>query len=216
MVFHTHLVAYLDKLQWLSGSERMDVLGMKKPPPVLHIMDILKCWNGERQGMSLEILVGKQHWMDNLRCSSGPETMDALGMRILVHVLHTMDIWKCWSGPERMDAVGMRTIKLAAMNGHSNKVGQREWMPLVYEYLFKSGTTWKSWGATVGEREWILGMRILVAKRILRTSWGDKVGQNNRCPWNEDTCKLAAANGQLKVIKWARNNGCLGRRTLVQ
>lgn len=26
-----------------------------------------------------------------------------------------------------------------------------------------------------------------------------------RCPWNEDTCKCAAQEGHLDVLKWARS-----------
>jgi glycerol-3-phosphate dehydrogenase len=28
------------------------------------------------------------------------------------------------------------------------------------------------------------------------------------CPWDEETCSAAAANGHLEVLQWARANGC--------
>ena len=31
---------------------------------------------------------------------------------------------------------------------------------------------------------------------------------NNECPWDEDTCFEAAAQGHLDVLKWAREHGC--------
>jgi len=28
------------------------------------------------------------------------------------------------------------------------------------------------------------------------------------CPWDEETCSYAAANGQLEVLQWAREHHC--------
>ena len=36
---------------------------------------------------------------------------------------------------------------------------------------------------------------------------GLKQARGNGCPWNEDTCALAAHNGHLEVLQWARQNG---------
>jgi hypothetical protein len=30
----------------------------------------------------------------------------------------------------------------------------------------------------------------------------------NRCPWDEETCALAAEGGQPAVLRWAHANGC--------
>ena len=30
----------------------------------------------------------------------------------------------------------------------------------------------------------------------------------NGCPWDEDTCSMAAHNGHLEVLQWARTTGC--------
>jgi len=30
----------------------------------------------------------------------------------------------------------------------------------------------------------------------------------NKCPWNKDTCALAAHGGHLDILKWARANKC--------
>jgi hypothetical protein len=30
----------------------------------------------------------------------------------------------------------------------------------------------------------------------------------NGCPWNEDTCAMAAFGGHLASLQWARANGC--------
>jgi len=35
-----------------------------------------------------------------------------------------------------------------------------------------------------------------------------KWARENGCPWNENTCSLAAINRHLEVLKWARENGC--------
>lgn len=32
--------------------------------------------------------------------------------------------------------------------------------------------------------------------------------RENGCPWDEDTCSFAALNGHLEVLQWARANGC--------
>ena len=32
--------------------------------------------------------------------------------------------------------------------------------------------------------------------------------QANGCPWDAETCKVAALNGQLETLRWARENGC--------
>jgi hypothetical protein len=32
--------------------------------------------------------------------------------------------------------------------------------------------------------------------------------RTNGCPWDADTCKRAAGNGQLEVLQWLRANGC--------
>jgi hypothetical protein len=32
--------------------------------------------------------------------------------------------------------------------------------------------------------------------------------RENGCPWDESTCGFAAASGHLEVLKWARENGC--------
>lgn len=37
---------------------------------------------------------------------------------------------------------------------------------------------------------------------------GLKYARQNGCSWNEDTCKCAAENGDLDVLKWLRENGC--------
>jgi len=33
-------------------------------------------------------------------------------------------------------------------------------------------------------------------------------GKDNWCPWNERTCALVAAGGNLAVLQWAREHGC--------
>jgi len=35
-----------------------------------------------------------------------------------------------------------------------------------------------------------------------------KWARENGCPWNEWTCEYAASGGHLEVLKWARKNGC--------
>ena len=35
-----------------------------------------------------------------------------------------------------------------------------------------------------------------------------KWARNNGCSWDKNTCSEAAKNGYLKILKWARNNGC--------
>ena len=30
----------------------------------------------------------------------------------------------------------------------------------------------------------------------------------NGCQWRSDTCECAAQNGHLEILQWARNNGC--------
>ena len=35
-----------------------------------------------------------------------------------------------------------------------------------------------------------------------------KYARENGCPWDEWTCSFAARNGHLEVLKWARENGC--------
>jgi len=30
----------------------------------------------------------------------------------------------------------------------------------------------------------------------------------NGCPWDEQTCYMAARGGHLEVLQWARANGC--------
>jgi len=35
-----------------------------------------------------------------------------------------------------------------------------------------------------------------------------KWARKNGCPWNEYTCSCAALNGHLDILKWARENGC--------
>ncbi len=35
-----------------------------------------------------------------------------------------------------------------------------------------------------------------------------KWARANGCPWNQETCALAAKYGYLEVLKWARENGC--------
>jgi hypothetical protein len=30
----------------------------------------------------------------------------------------------------------------------------------------------------------------------------------NGCPWDGDTCTIAAERGHLEVLRWARANGC--------
>ncbi len=32
--------------------------------------------------------------------------------------------------------------------------------------------------------------------------------RENACPWNQDTCALAAKGGHLPLLQWARENGC--------
>jgi hypothetical protein len=32
--------------------------------------------------------------------------------------------------------------------------------------------------------------------------------RENDCPWNEETCYLAAKGGHLEMLQWARENGC--------
>ena len=36
-----------------------------------------------------------------------------------------------------------------------------------------------------------------------------KWARENGCPWDWRTCTYAALNGHLEVLKWARENGCL-------
>jgi hypothetical protein len=35
-----------------------------------------------------------------------------------------------------------------------------------------------------------------------------KWAHRNGCPWNEDTCAMAAKHGHLAVLQYARENGC--------
>ena len=35
-----------------------------------------------------------------------------------------------------------------------------------------------------------------------------KYAHENGCPWNEDTCKVAAISGNLDCLKYAHENGC--------
>ena len=30
----------------------------------------------------------------------------------------------------------------------------------------------------------------------------------NGCPWDEETCSIAAEEGHLEVLQWLRQNGC--------
>ena len=32
--------------------------------------------------------------------------------------------------------------------------------------------------------------------------------RENGCPWDEETCALAAEGGHLEVLQWMRANGC--------
>ena len=32
--------------------------------------------------------------------------------------------------------------------------------------------------------------------------------RDNRCPWNEGACQIAAGNGDLEMLEWLRNHGC--------
>ena len=37
-----------------------------------------------------------------------------------------------------------------------------------------------------------------------------KYAHENGCPWNEETCAIAAQNGHLECLKYAHDNGCPG------
>ena len=50
----------------------------------------------------------------------------------------------------------------------------------------------------MGSRKWLLEKDLIFFNLPLR-------GQGD---WNIDTCKYAAKNGHLHVLKWARENGC--------
>jgi phosphoserine aminotransferase len=36
-----------------------------------------------------------------------------------------------------------------------------------------------------------------------------KWARENGCEWESNTCSCAAWNGHLEVLKWAKNNGCV-------
>lgn len=35
-----------------------------------------------------------------------------------------------------------------------------------------------------------------------------KWARENDCPWDENTCTVAAMMGHLDLVNWARENGC--------
>ena len=47
-----------------------------------------------------------------------------------------------------------------------------------------------------------------MGRRKADTSRELQWAQANDCPWDEETCALAANNGHLEVLQWARTNDC--------
>ena len=61
----------------------------------------------------------------------------------------------------------------------------------------------KLWLETLKKVATPIPMRTVTASVTL-LQWAHGSG----CPWNENTCALAAENGHLEVLQWARANGC--------
>ena len=87
----------------------------------------------------------------------------------------------------------------------------------IYKKIVGGFTTWTSYDAafsSISRSEMILqqydGMKSIVCKKAAR--YGHlKVLQwarNEGCAWSLRTCTVAAVNGHLDVLKWARTNGC--------
>ena len=71
--------------------------------------------------------------------------------------------------------------------------------------------SWRTFGiASMGQKQWMrMGyddMRYIAAQNGHLEVL--QWARNNGCDWDSDTCACAAQNGHLEVLQWARNNGC--------
>src|SRR6185369_5548540 len=59
-------------------------------------------------------------------------------------------------------------------------------------------------------KEWTKFNKNYVCYIAAQNGWLDllKWARQNEYPWNSWTCSDAALNGHLEVLKWARQNGC--------
>src|SRR5271165_4484675 len=61
-----------------------------------------------------------------------------------------------------------------------------------------------------GQSNWIKFNKNYAFFIAAQNGWLDllKWAKQNGCDWNSSTCSIAAHNGHLEVLKWARENGC--------
>ena len=118
-----------------------------------------------------------------------------------MHVLRRMAILKYLSGRERMIALGM--------NGLAH-----------FMHKCRSCGIWSSWNTSAGAfyawnaREWVplewTDVHLCIKCTCAATNALEILqwAHMNGCPWNEDTCALAATSDNFKILQWVRMNGC--------
>lgn len=196
----------MDTSNSCSGPERKDVLGTKKRAGMQLEMGTSKSCRGRAKmdALGTRKRAGMPLQMGTLKFCSRRGTMDALGMRKRAQRQLNMDTSNSYNrlfvvlgeDTDRRDLWGFYVCMLWV---GAHVIGMAGPWPVVHGLSVVLGT-------------WVT-LQCLHQRRLRQCPQRANVvlapaHKHRPCPWDEETCWMAAGNGHLDVLQWARENRC--------